>query len=331
VRVRELAVPIRLFLIIFLAACGGSEMSGPDAPPLPGPPLGDPALVIAFTTFDTSARTPEGTNRCWITLATAEARVRSISSLCAYSPAWRPDGSLLAYDGTGGIWTVHSDGTGMQHIPNTDLGQGTSGFRSPTWAPDGNWLAAWDFSSSGYVVFRLDGTGLRRLSSTRFAEGYQQAYWSPDGHSLVYSRGRTIWEVDVATDVSHLLVDPQLPLAWHPRWSPDGRRIAFVVQTDGTQYIAGPFGTVTQPGALPPESGLWVVNRDGTGLRHIGNEYVTGEAWSQDGRSLLYSASTPGQPRGLYIVPVDGGGASRLFLPDTKSTFSVGVDWVPAR
>lgn len=189
-------------------------------------------------------------------------------------------------------------------------------------------MAAYDFSTNGQVVFRLDGTGLRRLSSTRGLDIYQQAYWSPDGNSLLYARGRTLWEVDVATDVSRQIIDTKLPLAAHARWSPDGSRIVFDVQLDGTQYVAGPFGTGTEQGRLPPESGLWVVNRDGSGLRQIVNQYVTCVAWSQNGRSLLYNSNTPGGGTGgIYMVPVDGGAAT-LFLEDAKGTFTSGVDWL---
>jgi Tol biopolymer transport system component len=60
-----------------------------------------------------------------------------------------------------------------------------------------------------------------------------------------------------------------------PRWSPDGTRIAFSSRRPGS-------------------SELWIVNRDGSGLRQL--TFVNGahySIWSPDGSRMAYSIHTP--------------------------------------
>jgi dipeptidyl aminopeptidase/acylaminoacyl peptidase len=133
---------------------------------------------------------------------------------------------------------------------------------------------------------------------------------SPDGERVVY----TVTTVDFNTNVNTLWIvridnssdpptsrqppqrrdrnpstfpaSPLLPSGWHasnPRWSPDGKRIAFLSQAD-SRY------------------GIWVVSIDGSRPRFVApvaqtNFFITyaGEpfAWSPDSKSIAYlSAST---------------------------------------
>jgi dipeptidyl aminopeptidase/acylaminoacyl peptidase len=132
---------------------------------------------------------------------------------------------------------------------------------------------------------------------------------SPDGERVVY----TVTTVDGSANVTTLWIvridnssdpptsrqpeqrrdrnaptfpaSPLLPSGWHatnPRWSPDGRRIAFLAPADN-RY------------------GIWVVSIDGSGPRFVAavketNFFITyaGEsfAWSPDSKSIAYISAS---------------------------------------
>lgn len=85
-------------------------------------------------------------------------------------PSWAPAGDRLAFTGaydaaSGGfaLWSINADGTGLRK-----LWEGRTGVEpmSPTWSPDGRWIA-FIRSNNGYGqsvwVVRPSGRGLRML------------------------------------------------------------------------------------------------------------------------------------------------------------------------
>ena len=78
---------------------------------------------------------------------------------------------------------------------------------------------------------------------------------------------------------------------WHPRWSPDGNRIAF--QSGGSIYVVPAFGGMPRPLVQPSRPERWVAY----------------PAWSPDGRMLAYVENG-----GIYVRPAlghDSGGPKR--------------------
>ena len=153
------------------------------------------------------------------------------------APAWSPDGSKLAYvtgGATGEIWLIDSGGRNRRRL--------TEG-ADPTWSPDGQRLA---FVRDG-EVFVLEVDGLR---SMRIAGGPSRAPdWSPDGELIAFERNLlgnglgSIFTVRPDGSGERRLTDP---IDQSPAWSPDGTKIAF-----------GRYGDI------------WVLNRDGSGLRNV--------------------------------------------------------------
>ncbi|WP_433295313.1 TolB family protein [Actinoplanes sp. CA-030573] len=77
-----------------------------------------------------------------------------------------------------------------------------------------------------------------------------------------------------------------------PRWSPDGKRIAYLT---GTQ--------------------LWTMNADGTGPKRLTTRAAGGPAWSPDGKWIAFaSLSCTGGP-GVYRVPAAKPATPEVLLP----------------
>ena len=90
--------------------------------------------------------------------------------------------------------------------------------------------------------------------------------FSPDGQWIFFSMGAQIWKIKVNGDSL-----TQLPFSgrnFYPRWSPDGRKIAFHI-------------------AIGDSAGIWVINADGT-QRRVGRWGWNFSDWSPDGEHLIF-------------------------------------------
>ena len=178
---------------------------------------------------------------------------------CAHSPAWSPDGTEIAFGG-GDYAGVYSGETfvfvASADAPDTRrlLGSGRHNDDYPTWSPDGTKIA---FATSygaiieepgDIYVMSADGGGAVNLTPSGY--GVEPA-WSTDGSQLAFASDGGIWLMNPGgSDRTNLTAGLGLA-ATSPAWSPDGAQIVFV----GTSASSN--------------SDLYLINRDGTGLRQL--------------------------------------------------------------
>ena len=165
------------------------------------------------------------------------------------------------------LWVIHPDGSAP---PLRALrSPGFSGFYdAPAWRPDGTAIAVTSFGEPGTCALWLVTLTGAKPQSTRLASGDElsEPEWSPDGRRLVWMTGletpggQDVRERICVAEVSgDRLAQVSYVEAWHalfPHWSPDGKRLT---------YWEG------EVGGIRGSRGLFVVARDGSGLKPVGS------------------------------------------------------------
>lgn len=246
------------------------------------------------------------------------------------SPAWSPDGKLIAYrcrgadraDRRGDICIMNRDGSDVRQITS---GAAVDG--SPSWSPDGGRLAFEryvegdplnDDSDLNFEIFTIakDGTNLTRLTQSPGRD--EDPSWSPDGARIAFATYRAgnwdVWSVDP---------DGQMPLAlttdlsteWHPNWSPDSSRIAFT-RFENDETRGGSYN-------------LYTMAPDGTQQTLVGSTRranATSPAWSPDGSEIVV-VDVYRNTLALFGIKADGSARRRLLYKPPYSL--VTPDWQP--
>lgn len=153
------------------------------------------------------------------------------------------------------------------------------------------------FGLGEVMAMRPDGSRRERLTTDQVA--YASPVVSPDGQSIAvatYIGGawNGIYLLDrFGKSRTKIVSNPNG--AGSPVWSPDGTKLAFV------GVLPGPYG---------PYGRIFIVNRDGTGLRQVSPEVAATDyqfdgspSWAPDGTRLVF-------PRNgvLYLINADGSG-----------------------
>jgi Tol biopolymer transport system component len=138
------------------------------------------------------------------------------------------------------------------------------------------------------------GLPLQATRSARFttSEGtWMSVDVSPDGRMIVFDMLGDLYSIPIAGGTATRLTSG-LPHDMQPRFSPDGRRVAFISDRSG-------------------DNNVWVMNADGSNARQVSkgvaDEFRTPE-WTPDGKYVVVSRGQPltGLEK-LWIYHIDGG------------------------
>ena len=258
---------------------------------------------------------------------------RSVASE-SRTPQWFPEGGRIAFSHAGGVYVVDSAGSRLELIDGGGSGwdlayapsvspdgsriaysaYGRPGWFPWTWAKGQGW---------GVVTAKADGSDKHRITGNNQLD--INPVWSPDGNRIAFIGPRRYVISVMRADGSELQSAVTFPVDWSsilgsPTWSPDGSRIAFatessrlgkvmyVVEVDGsnlTRIAGGMEDGISVPAWSPDglriafvkdgsDSGVFIVNPDGSGLHKVGSltiQTVRGTdsiSWSPDGSQILF-------------------------------------------
>jgi TolB protein len=213
---------------------------------------------------------------------------------------------------------------------------------SPSWSPDGQWLAYVSFETKHSAVYvQLVRTGERRQVSARAGVNSAPA-WSPDGRKLALTLGGSggnpdIYVLDLTTqELTRITDDPAIDT--EPEWAPDGRSLYFTSDRAGSPQIyriAATGGTHPQritfganynarPRVSPDGTQLAMVTLDNGNYRIAVQDLASGTArvlshgrldespsFAPNGATLVYS-EREGERGALATVSTDGLTGMRL-------------------
>ncbi len=242
-----------------------------------------------------------------------------------YMPAFSPDGRAVAFARLSG-WSASdvyllplSENLAVAG-PLRRIGAAGRWAISPAWSPDGRHILYLFGDPFGQAELRRSSVSVPAASEpVTSLEG--DAFQLSLGRHLVYSQetGDTnIWRAEIPLPGGPPAV-PGLLIAstrhdWQPRYSPDGKKIAFGSTRSGAREI-------------------WIADADGsncTQLTSFGGPTVGFMNWSPDGRWLVFHARPQGQAD-LYTIAASGGGPKRLTTDpsdDVTPSFSHDGRWI---
>jgi Tol biopolymer transport system component len=195
---------------------------------------------------------------------------------------WSPDGARLACSSsytegspeTAGIYTVRaSDGRGIRTVTSIPGGEDEPG----SYSPNGErleFVRVLNDSAVGLFVVKLNGTGLTRITPPgALIDGDRFGDWSPRGNNIMFAQHgnadlrNSIWIVhadgrrlrqihlDSPVQCGGAFAESLSSGCFDPTWSPDGKKIAFIVN---------------QPGG--DGESVYTANADGTHMRRLTHE-----------------------------------------------------------
>ncbi len=227
------------------------------------------------------------------------------------NPSISPNGNELAFDGIietdsyvtqNQITLLRFGKFGLKLVRFTTSSEEEND-TAPSWISGHNAFVFSASSSYGGPSPRLDsenadGTGV----SVLIHGAAHQPEVSPDGHTVLYDQGASIWSVAINGGTPTMVVAS----GSDPSWAPDGKRIAYV--SGGAVYVA---------------------NDTGAGARRLAPK-GSRPVWSPDGKLIAYAiVSGGGATTRIYTRPANGGPA-RLTFTERISPAGIGfggMDW----
>jgi TolB protein len=220
----------------------------------------------------------------------------------ALSPAWHPNGRMLAYNTFGPESRIILHDVQAKRVVRNFGAQRNVTNLTPTFTPDGRSVVYSISTENGADLYQLslDGEAFpRRVTVGRGSENVGPSF-SPDGNRVAFTSDRTGTPQVYISDADGTNADIFTAFDFGdqndraaPDWSPDGRQIAFQSRIDGRFQIMTMSIRDRQPRQLTSEG----ENED--------------PSWAPDGRHLVFVSTRTGTQQ-LWILDTESGKLRQL-------------------
>lgn len=231
-------------------------------------------------------------------------RIRPLTSFTTETsePAFSFDGNYVAFRSEGEkplVSGIFIKAVGSEHLEQITRNRGDC---CPVWSPDGRSIAFSRFEDKTFQIYVVPvgraqdhstepvragmvfaGAIERRLDTDGVIPKRGELSWSPDGKTIAFSGGASIYLLSLANSSAHRLTEPPPVFDdWGPSFSPDGKMISFVrsQQSGFSEEIL----------STPVTGG---------GITRIASEYarILGPPqWSFDGQSIIFASDRNSHP-----------------------------------
>ena len=250
---------------------------------------------------------------------------------------WSPTGEQILFvsdrQGTRvrDLYVMDPDGSNVRRV----FKKKAKGWREhPTWSPDGKQFA-YNYADLDRGEFGLYLGTFGEEDAELLPYGSSPT-WSPDGSeiacSVSHAAGTRLTFINVRTqDREQPLPDKALWWQSMPSWSAAGDRLAIAGNQHPIPVIAGKDLDEARAlhNAWKNKQSIYIVNRDGTGLRQLVEEagpYAQYPELSPNGEEVLYTQVTNGRLQ-IFKTDVNSGIQTQLTHLGNLSQANAGGDW----
>ena len=301
------------------------------------PQISPDGKAVAYTVTTIDRKTNRRFTRIWMIANTGAAEPRPFTGETAssHSPRWSPDGTRLAFlaardGGKTQIWVMPGQGGDAQRVTNLE-----NGASSLEWSPDGTRFVCLtrtgpppsktsDVKHYTHANYKFNDTGwfdekrshvlvvdAKTGESKQITNGNDwndlDPHWSPDGTKIAFVSNRTgkeldfdhnsdVWTIPAAGGALTKISDHVGPDR-SPRWSPDGKWIAFLGAEDEE----------SQPN-------IYLAPADGEKSRVVSKGFdqtVADLQWGEGGKALYFTSGVKGETN-IYKMDVATGKVERV-------------------
>ncbi len=233
------------------------------------------------------------------------------------SAVWSPTGDQILFvsdrQGTHvrDLYLMDADGTDVRRVFKRKI---TARRRTPTWSPDGKQFA-YEYADRIRRKYGLYIATFGEEDAERIGNGEFPA-WSPDGSEIACSVPHQLGSRLTFINVRTQAVEQPLPtksLRWQfdPSWSATGDRLAFTGNKHPMPPLEAPQDVWD---AWQDKLTIYIVNRDGTGLRQLVDEAgssAVAPVLSPNGEEVLYAQRINNRSQ-IFKVDVNSGIRTQL-------------------